>query len=466
MKVFGFEITRTKALATTSATGGLQAVHDRGWTRILESFAGAWQQNAAITVNQVTAHPAVFACTTLIANDIAKMRLRLVRETNPGVWEETSSASFSPVLRKPNHYQNRIQFVATWLISKLLHGNTYVLKVRDARRVVRSLYVLDPTRVRPLVSPSGEVFYELKRDDLSQLPQEVVTVPASEIIHDHWNEFFHPLVGLSPIYAAGLAAAHGLDIASSQRSFFEQGGRPGGVLTAPGAISDGTAARIKAYFDANFTGENAGKVLVVGDGLKYEKMALTAVDAEVIKQLNWSNETICSVYHVPPYMAGYGPPPNYNNIEALNQQYYAQALQVPVESIELCLDEGLGLTEGEVAAEKYGTEFDLDDLLRMDTATRMDSATKALSAGMSHNEVRRKFHGLAPVKGGDSPMSQQQNYSLEALAERDADKPFSKPTPEPVAPPSAQVAEPDDDPADDETKAALIEFYLRKELTA
>lgn len=461
MTIFGFEISRTKAVTTTSATN-LQAVNDRGWTRILESWAGAWQHNEEITVTQVTSHPAVFACTTLIANDIAKMRLRLVKETSVGVWEETSNPAFSPVLRKPNHYQNRIQFIATWIISKLLHGNTYVLKVRDGRQVVRSLYVLDPTRVRPLVSPSGEVFYELKRDDLSQLPKEAYTVAASEIIHDHWNELFHPLVGLSPIYAAGLAAAHGLDIASSQRSFFEQGGRPGGVLTAPGAIADATAARIKTYFDENFSGDNAGKVLVVGDGLTYEKMALTAVDSEVIKQLNWSNETICSVFHVPPYMAGYGPPPNYNNIEALNQQYYAQALQVPVESIELCLDEGLGLTEGDVASERYGTEFDLSDLLRMDTATRVKAAGDSLLAGMSYDEVRRIYHGLGPVPGGNLVRAQQQNYSLEALAERDADKPFAKPAPAPIATSDA----PDDEPSDDETKVALIEFYLRKELVA
>jgi len=124
----------------------------------------------------------------------------------------------------------------------------------------------------------------------------------------------------------------------------------------------------------------------------------------------------------------------YNNIEALNQQYYSQCLQFLIEGIELCLDEGLGLTEGDVAAKRYGTEFDLDDLIRMDTATRMDSATKALGAGMSHNEVRRKFHGLGPVKGGESPMSQQQNYSLAALAERDADKPFSTPAPAIPAP--------------------------------
>jgi len=36
------------------------------------------------------------------------------------------------------------------------------------------------------------------------------------------------------------------------------------ILSAPGAISDETAARLKTHWDANYTGNNAGKVAVVG----------------------------------------------------------------------------------------------------------------------------------------------------------------------------------------------------------
>jgi phage portal protein BeeE len=39
-------------------------------------------------------------------------------------------------LRKPNRYQNRIQFWEGWILSKLMRGNTYVLKVRDDNRNV------------------------------------------------------------------------------------------------------------------------------------------------------------------------------------------------------------------------------------------------------------------------------------------------------------------------------------------
>ena len=48
------------------------------------------------------------------------------------------------------------------MTSKLIHGNTYVLKQRDRRGVVVANYILDPTRVKPLVSADGGVYYEIR----------------------------------------------------------------------------------------------------------------------------------------------------------------------------------------------------------------------------------------------------------------------------------------------------------------
>ena len=412
-----------------------------GWYPIIrESFTGAWQQNVTVQAESVLAYSAVFSCVTLISTDIGKLGLRLVQQNAAGIWTETSSPAFSPVLRKPNRYQTRIKFIEGWVTSKLLHGNTYALKQRDERGVVTALYVLDPTRVQPLVAPDGAVYYQLQRDDLSNLPEDRIAVPAREIIHDMMVCLWHPLIGVSPLYACALAALQGLRIQENSAQFFANGSHPGGVLTAPGFISDETAQRLKAYWDANFTGSNIGRVAVLGDGLKYEQMAVNAVDAQLIEQLKWTGETVCSCFHVPAYKVGIAPAPAYNNIEALNQQYYSECLQSLIENLELCLDEGLELPK------PYGTEFNLDDLLRMDTAAATKAAADGVGSGcLSPNEARQRYFGLGPVPGGESPMVQQQYYSLEALAERDADQPFAKPTAATPPPPRA----PEDDDTDD-----------------
>ena len=457
MRLFGLTISREKALAPVDSR--------RGWFPLIrEPFTGAWQQNVEVKLDSVLTHSTVFRCISLIASDVAKMRLRLVAQDADGIWSEADSPAYSPVLRKPNRWQNRIQFITNWMESKLIRGNTYVLKERDNRGVVVRLYVLAPDRVKPLVADDGSVFYELQQDTLSGIAENAVTVPASEIIHDRWNTLFHPLVGLSPIFAAGLAATQGLAIQNNSARFFTNGSQPGGVLTAPGAISDETAARLKAHWDANYTGQNVGKVAVLGDGLHYEPMAVKATDAQLIEQLKWSAETVCSVFGVPAYKVGVGTAPPYNNVQALNQVYYDDCLMIHVESVELCLDEGLGIGVGvKVEGRTYGTEFDIDDLLRMDTATQVKTLSEATRGMlMKPDEARRKL-GLGKVDGGDAVYAQQQDFSLAALAQRDRNDPYSKPdapaTPEPVAAAN-------DDEAQARATIALMEKDFREALNA
>ncbi len=445
MGLFGYELTRSRpiSLELEAKAMPLQPLSGRSgwWSVIREPFMGAWQRNEEVNMDTVLTFSAVFACVTLIASDIAKLRWRLVEQDDDGIWTETTSQAFSPVLRKPNHFQTRIKFIEQWIVSKLIHGNAYILKQRDRRGVVVKMYVLDPTRVTPLVATDGSVYYELKRDDMSGLREDTFTVPASEIIHDTMVSLYHPLIGVSPIYASGLAAMQGLSIQGNSNTFFSNGSNPGGVLTAPAAISDSTAARLKAYWDTNFSGDNVGKVAVLGDGLKYEAMSVNPADAQLIEQLKWTAETVCTTFHVPAYMIGVGPPPPYANVGPLLQQYYSQCLQSLITSLELTLDEGLGIDE-RIEGKQYGVELDIDDLIWMDAETRTKAATDSISGTvLSPDEARRKYLGMGKTPGGASVLSQQQNYSLEALAKRDEGDPFAPPP----APPQLTAGTPDED---------------------
>src|SRR4029434_8573793 len=90
--------------------------------------------------------------------------------------------------------------------------------------------------------------------------------------------------------------------------------------------------------------------------------------------------------------------------------------------IELSLDEGLEL------ARPLGTEFNVDDLYWMDTATRTKAAADAIgSPTLTPNEARRKYFGYGPLAGGDTAYMQQQNFSLAALAARDRTNTLAKP---------------------------------------
>lgn len=414
------ELTTGKEKGSTG--GGLSAVPYSnpyslfGFVR--ESFAGAWQKNVIHESQQnILAFSAVYACISLISADIAKLRPMLTQDTNDGIWVEIlGNSPFKPVLAKPNRYQTRIQFFHQWITSKLMYGNAYILKERDQRGVVTDLYVLDPRLVIPAVAPDGSIWYQIKQDYLSGIA-ESKTIPETEIIHDRMITLWHPLVGVSPIFACGAAATQGIRIQSNSAQFFENMSRPSGQLTAPGKISDETANRLKAEFEANFSAGKMGRLFVAGDGLTYSPMAIPAEDAQLIQQLNWTVEDVARCFAVPLHKISQVAQRaiNYASIGALNQDYYTQTLQYHIESLELLLDEGLGLvTAG------YNVTMDLEGLLRLDPAARIDTAAKAVGAGIaSPNEGRRK-ENYPPVKGGETPYLQQQNWPLEVLAQRPA----------------------------------------------
>lgn len=410
-----------------------------GWLgRAGEAFAGAWQRSAPIPVNDALTYTTVFACVTQIASDIAKLWINLV-EDDDGICTPTTNPAYSPVLREPNHFQTPYEFVESWLLSVLTRGNSYILKERDARGVVAAFYVLDPSRVQVLVAPDASIYYQLGSDYLSGLTEASVTVPQSEIIHDKINTFYHPLCGISPLIACGLAVMQGRGIQTNSEAFFANNSQPGGLLISPAPIGPDTQKAVLEAWDAMQAGpDNVGRIAVLGGGMTYTPLnPVTARDAQLIEQLKWTAEDVCSAFRMPPYKVGVGPVPVHNKPQDLAVEYYEQTLQAHIERVEQAWTKGIGLL-----GSQYSIEFDLDALLRMDTATATTAAVEAIGGMlMTPNEGRKQFN-LKPIVGGDTVYGQQQDFSLTALNERDQNNPFPQaPTTPPPATPAAPATD-------------------------
>lgn len=425
-----------------------------------EPFPGAWQRNVSLDRrDEMLSHSAVYACVTRIANDIAKMPINLVEKMpETKIWEvvERDSPFWRP-LRRPNLVQNRIQFFTLWVLSKLLHGNAYILKERDERGVVARLYVLPPQSVQPMLTEDGSVFYRYSIKEVPGLSEgKDITIPASEIIHDLMNPLFHPLCGVSPLYACALSATQASKIQKHATLLFENRAMPSGILSVPGELPK-DAANWKEEWEKNYSGVNAGRVAVMGGGVKFEAITQTSEQNQLVEQLKWTVEDIARAFGMPLHKIGAGPVPTSNNVEALNQQYYDDCLQIHIESIELALDYGLNLDN--VQGRTLGTEFDLKNLLRMDSATQMTTLDTGVRSGLiAINEGRAEIN-LPPLKGGEQPYLQQQNYPLASLVDRippDESKPA-------LAAPTTARPDPGEPSGPDEGKqlfdAVMLKFF-------
>lgn len=461
---FGSLTSKTSGMGMVTTFGGpAREITGVGWPR--EPFAGAWQRNVTVEppANLLTYAP-VYACVTRIANDIAKLGLRLLMEVDaePGIFEPAPKTSpFWAVVRRPNSLQNRIQFVRQWLLSKLVFGNAYGLKFRDARGVVQAVYLLNPRLVQPVVTPDGGVYYSLGGDALSRIPNGMGAVPADEIIHDRGPTIWHPLCGVPPLFACALSGTLGLKIQRNSVAFFENMSRPSGLLKAPGEIDEPTAERWKQQWQENLARGNLGKIAVLGNGLDYVSIAATAEASQLAEQLGLTAVDVATAFGMPAYKINQGPMPTNNNVQALNQQYYSDCLQTHIEDIELLLEEGLEIPD------THRIEFDLEGLLRMDSLTQMDVLVKGVGGMIFKTNEARKRLNLRGVTGGDTVLSQQQYFSLGAIDKRDqSPDPFSAGKAAPAAAPSPAPAPEPAPPAPAKTLDADLLEQLRTDAAA
>lgn len=388
-------------------------------------------RNSIITFDDIVLSDVLFSCLTMITNDISKLPLNLITTDDDNIQTVVNAKnSYNTLLNKPNDFQNMQQFIATWVSSKLKTGNTYVLK-NYVGNTVKSLFVLDADRVSVAVTRNGEIFYKYRIDtehNLVELNNSIFTendkstvyIPSRFIIHDRFNCLKHPLIGVSPVAACMLAATQNVRIQQFADAFFKNNARPGGLL-AVANLNEDKAKKITEDWKAKFSGGGSGEIAVISDDVKYTDLAnsgMSALDAQLVEQFEMSAKSICRVFHIAPYLIGVGDNQTNNNVETMMQSYYSQTLQTLLESIEMCLSDGLGI--GKQSNSNLSVSFDIDSLLRMDNESKVNMLDKAVGAGiMKINEARARLN-LPAVTGGDTPYLQQQNYSLEALNKRDS----------------------------------------------
>lgn len=431
---------RLRKIFASAHPPGLSAPRTNGaWVRVFDWRPGAWQADAEFDAGNTPdplLHSATYACIRAIATDIAKLWPRLLIQVASGIWQDHKAAAYSPLLRKPNQFQVWAEFITQWLVSLLTVGNTYVLLWRDARGVVSRMNVLDPNKVAVYIGADGSVWYGVTRDPLLTPEKEAMLyVPATEIIHHKYMPLVHPLIGSTPLAVASLSAITARRQVNSNDKLYAGGLIPPGVIEVPEEMTQAQVTEASTRW-AEFRAQ--GKTAILDGGLKYTPLQPKSVDMQAIELLKWNAQDVCIAFGVPAWRAGVEPMPSLgSNPEVAELTYHSQTLQHLIEMIEQLLDVGLSLPS------YLAVELDVAALKRMDSTSRYAVYKNAVSAGVMTPNEARKAENMPPVAGGDSCYLQQQNYSLEALAKRDAqDDPFG--TSAPAQQPQQQAKQPAD----------------------
>lgn len=350
-----------------------------------------------LPVNEATALrvAAVLGCARVLAEDVSKLPIRVIRESENGGKELLRDHPVHRVLaRRPNDWQTSVEWRQTMMLHALLThgGHSWINRAPDG--TVLELIPLMPHNVVPRQQADFSVVY-----DVSDGRGKITTLERSQV---------HVLRGLSwngftalPLIRQG-AEAIGLAMASeeTQARLHANGAKPGGILSTSNILTKEQTERIKGQFAENFAGvQNAFKTLLLDSGLSFTPWTMTGVDGQHLETRKFQIEEVCRLFRVFPQMIGASSAvPTYASAEAFFSAHVECSLHPWIASWEDAIRRDL-FTEEE---SRLGVqaEFDMDSLLRANAEQRASFYESGIARGgwLSRNEARQR-EGLNPLPG-------------------------------------------------------------------
>jgi HK97 family phage portal protein len=189
-------------------------------------------------------------------------------------------------------------------------------------------------------------------------------------------------------------------------SYFGNAANPGGVIEAPGDMTEEQVSDLARDWNITHTGPyRAGKIGVLTGGASFKPLTLNAADAQLLEVRRFGVEEIARLFRVPVSLLGHpvAGAMSFASVEAQNLSFVQHSLRPLLERIEQALSPLLPEPDGFI-------KFNLDALLRGTTLERYDAYTKGLREGfLSLNDVRA-VEDLSPLgEAGDQHRVPLQN---------------------------------------------------------
>ncbi|WP_343514452.1 phage portal protein [Klebsiella quasipneumoniae] len=356
-----------------------------------EEWFGTSSSGKVVTADKAIQLSAVWACVRLLSESISTLPLKIyVRQPDGSRKPATDHPAYSILCRRPNSEMTPSRFMLMVVASICLRGNAFIEKKFIANRLV-SLVPLLPQNMVVKRLETGALEYKYTENGRERV------IPVKNIMHIR-GFGLDGVCGMMPMKTGRDVIGAAMAVEESAAKIFEQGLQSSGFLSSENALNDDQRERLRGYMAA-FTGsKNAGKIMVLEGGLKYQGVTMNPEDAQMLESRSFSIEEICRWFRVPPYMVGHTTKQSSwaSSLEGMNLLFLTHTLRPLLVNIEQEIGRCLLDSDDEVFA-----EFSVEGLLRADSAGRAAYYTSALQNGwMSRNDVRR-LENMPPIEGGD-----------------------------------------------------------------
>lgn len=369
----------------------------------------------------------IFSAVTRISNALSAMPLQLYQYAKP------VTNDLSEIMCVAPNYSPTCQWVKSMEACRNTYGNAYGLKVYDAFGKLARVDILDPARVTPLIE-----------EDTMEKWYRVISRKGDEMYIHNFYMIHVPFIstnghtGINPVTVLFDGLSYNEQMQTFSKEQLDKGINAQIVVEAPANLGD--AQREETINAMHKTWKaSSGNVLLLESGLTAKTLNLSPVDSKIFDVEKITRSKVAMVYNIPPHLMGDYSDTSFNSQEQEMIEFLTLTMLPIVTAYEQELD--YKLLSREERKKGYHFKFDVDAILRADSATRADVNQKAVRGGwLKPNEVRADY-GKPPDPNGNKLLVSRDLVPLETLIHN----PTLAPTAAPAAKPAAKPTKEDED---------------------
>ena len=356
-----------------------------------EEWLGMSSSGKVVSADKAIHLSAVWACVRLLSESVSTLPLKIYeRQADGSRKPATDHPVYQVLCRRPNMEMTPSRFMLMLVASICLRGNAFIEKKMIGSKLV-SLVPLLPQNMVVKRLENGRLEYTYTESGQKRV------IPEKNLMHIR-GFGLDGVCGMMPMREGRDVIGAAMAVEESAAKIFENGLQSSGFLSAEQALDAEQRERLRGYMQA-FTGsKNAGKIMVLEGGLKYQNVTMNPEAAQMLESRAFSIEEICRWFRVPAFMVGHADKQSSwaSSVEGMNLQFLTNTLRPLLVNIEQEISRCLLDGDDDLFA-----EFSVEGLLRADSAGRSAYYTTALQNGwMSRNDVRR-LENMPPIEGGE-----------------------------------------------------------------
>ena len=353
------------------------------------AIPGTW--NGQDLLKQYTRY--VYAIISAIAEEAGKVEFEVKKGD-----KVLKAHPFLNLIKKPNPDASQFQFLEMHFTFMKLTGESFwYLPKGEKTKKPKEIYLLRPDRMEVNIAkennPRGLVTgYAMRGADGKKIPFE-----RDEIIHFKMPNPENPKRGLGTVQASKTYIETEEYGANWTKFSLFNSGRPSGVLSIKGMISDDEFKQVKKQFAENYSGTaNAGKTMLLkgADGLSYQKLGMELGEVALKELKEMTRDDIMVMFRVSKTILGISDDVNRANAFEARQVFTRNVIMPELDRFIDTLNAFLMPLYGDDSVLSYADitmESDEDKLKEWETGH---------NKWLTTNDIRRE-RGLAPVVGGD-----------------------------------------------------------------